>query len=109
MNGSTVTAGTTPVGAPEWTRRQFWASVGVLGIGAIAIGTDSFVVAGVLGGVADDLGVTTGAAGLTVTAFAAAFGIGAPVLSALVGARRLRSVLIGSLVLFDRLRGRCTS
>ncbi len=38
--------------------------------------------------------------GLTVTVFALAYATGAPVLSALLGARPLRQVLIGSLVLF---------
>ena len=77
-----------------------WTSVATLGIGAFAIGTDMFVVAGVLSGLAGDLGVTVGAAGLTVTVFALVYATGAPLLGALLGARRLRSVLIGSLVLF---------
>jgi predicted MFS family arabinose efflux permease len=80
--------------------RVKWRSVAPLGIGAFAIGTDLFVVAGVLPGLAADLGVTVGAAGLTVTVFALAYATGAPVLSALLGARPLRQVLIGSLVLF---------
>ena len=75
-------------------------AIAPLGIGAFAIGTDLFVVAGVLPGLAADLGVTVGAAGLTVTVFALAYATGAPVLSALLGARPLRQVLIGSLVLF---------
>ncbi|MGH3883682.1 MAG: MFS transporter [Pseudonocardiaceae bacterium] len=77
-----------------------WTSVATLGIGAFAIGPDMFVVAGVLGSLAGDLDVTVGAAGLTVTVFALAYASGAPLLSALLGRRRLRSVLIGSLVLF---------
>jgi predicted MFS family arabinose efflux permease len=80
--------------------RVRWRSIAPLGIGAFAIGTDLFVVAGVLPGLAADLGVTVGAAGLTVTVFALAYATGAPVLSALLGARPLRQVLIGSLVLF---------
>jgi predicted MFS family arabinose efflux permease len=77
-----------------------WTSVVTLGIGAFAIATDIFVVAGVLGAVAGDLDVTVGAAGLTVTVFALAYAIGAPLLSALLGERRLRYVLIGSSVLY---------
>lgn len=77
-----------------------WTSVATVGVGMFTIGTDMFVVAGVLGGLAGDLDVTVGAAGLTVTVFALAYAIGAPLLSALLGGRRLRSVLIGSLVLF---------
>jgi predicted MFS family arabinose efflux permease len=71
-----------------------------LGIGAFAIGTDLFVVAGVLPDLAADLGVTVGTAGLTVTVFALAYAVGAPVLGALLGTRSMRQVLIGSLVLF---------
>jgi predicted MFS family arabinose efflux permease len=71
-----------------------------LGIGAFAIGTDLFVVAGVLPDLAADLGVTVGTAGLTVTVFALAYAVGAPVLGALLAARPMRQVLIGSLVLF---------
>jgi predicted MFS family arabinose efflux permease len=37
---------------------------------------------------------------LTVTVFALAYATGAPLLSALLGARPLRQVLIGSLALF---------
>jgi predicted MFS family arabinose efflux permease len=75
-------------------------AVAPLGIGAFAIGTDLFVITGVLPGLAADLGVTVGAAGLTVTVYALAYATGAPVISALVGARPPRQVLIGSLVLF---------
>lgn len=75
-------------------------SVAPLGVGAFAIGTDLFVVAGVLADIAADVGVTVGAAGLTVTVFALAYASGAPVLGALLGTRPLRQVLIGSLVLF---------
>lgn len=83
---------------PDRDRRR-WTSVAVLGIGAFAIGTDMFVVAGVLGGLTGDLGVTVGAAGLTVTVFALAYASGTALLSALFGARCLRQVLIGSLAL----------
>ena len=53
-------------------------AVAPLGIGAFAIGTDLFVVAGVLPDLAADLGVTVGTAGLTVTVFALAYATGAP-------------------------------
>ena len=79
--------------------RGRWTSVATLGIGTFAIGTDMFVVAGVLSGLATDLGVAIGEAALTVTVFALAYGIGATLLSALLGARPLRQVLIGSLLL----------
>ncbi|MFD1938203.1 MFS transporter [Nonomuraea mangrovi] len=80
--------------------RRGWPSVAALAIGAFAIGTDMFVVAGILNGIAHDLGVTAGTAGLTVTAFALTYATGAVLLSALLGARPLRHVLLGSAVLF---------
>jgi hypothetical protein len=49
---------------------------------------------------AGDLGVTVGAAGLTVTVFALAYAIGAALLSAVLGARPPQQVLIGSLAVF---------
>lgn len=72
----------------------------MLGLGAFAIGTNSFVVAGVLGGLAADLGVSLVAAGWTVTAFALAYAIGSPLLSSALGTQRPQSVLRGSLMLF---------
>lgn len=65
-----------------------------LGVGAFTIGTDLFVVAGVLPALAADIGVSVGAAGLTVTVFALAYAVGAPVLGALLGTRVLHGILI---------------
>ncbi|MEV4163433.1 MFS transporter [Nonomuraea dietziae] len=87
---------------PERDRRR-WLAVVALGIGAFAIGTDMFAMAGMLGGISRDLGVTVGAAGLTVTVFALAYAIGAVLLSALLGSWPLRRVLIGSAALFGIL------
>ncbi|SDN05587.1 Predicted arabinose efflux permease, MFS family [Geodermatophilus siccatus] len=92
------------VGAPERGRGTA-TPVAVLGIGAFATGTDLFVVAGVLPGLADDLGLTVGTAGLTGTVSAAAYAVGGPVLGAALGARPRRRVLIGSLASF----GACTA
>ncbi|GAA3469413.1 MFS transporter [Nonomuraea roseola] len=87
---------------PERDRRR-WLSVVALGIGAFAIGTDMFAMAGILSGISHDLGVTVGAAGLTVTVFALAYAIGAVLLSALLGSWPLRRVLIGSAGLFGTM------
>jgi predicted MFS family arabinose efflux permease len=59
----------------------------VLAIGTFAIGTDAFVIGGVLPAVARSLGVSTSSAGLLVTAFAVAYAISGPVLA--VGTPRL--------------------
>lgn len=93
----------------DWTtgvprrERYRWPAVAALGLGTFAIGTDMFVVAGILGGIAYDLGVTVGAAGLTVTVFALAYAIGAVLLGALLGSCPPRRLLIGSMVLFGAL------
>ena len=76
------------------------APIAVLAIGIFAIGTDMFVVAGLLAPLAAELGVTLGVGALAVTAFAVAYAIGAPLLGAALSGRIPRRVLIGSLVLF---------
>ena len=72
----------------------------VLAIGTFAIGTDAFVIGGVLPAVARSLGVSTSSAGLLVTAFAIAYAIGGPVLA--VGTPRLprRALMVSALALF---------
>ena len=85
-------------GLPDQDRGS-WTSVAALGIGTFAIGTDMFVVAGVLGGLAGDLDVTVGAAGLAVTVFGLAYATGAALPSALLGGRPLPQVLIAVLSL----------
>jgi predicted MFS family arabinose efflux permease len=94
---------TTPAHRPGAATRRgagTWVPVTMLGFGSFAIGTATFVVAGVLGGLAADLGVSVGAAGLTVTVFALSSAIGGPLLSALLGGGRRRTVLVGALVVF---------
>ncbi|MEU8108840.1 MFS transporter [Nonomuraea muscovyensis] len=88
--------------APE-RERCGWAPVAALAMGTFAIGTDMFVVAGILGDIAADLGVTTGAAGVVVTVFALAYAIGTVLLGALLGSWPPRRVLVGSAALFGLL------
>jgi predicted MFS family arabinose efflux permease len=66
----------------------------------MAIGTDMFVVAGLLGQIAADLEVSVGVAGVTITVFAIAYATGAPLLGALLAGRNQRRVLIMSLLIF---------
>lgn len=77
-----------------------WLPVVALGMGTFTVGTDMFVLAGILGGIAEDFHVGVGTAGLTVTVFAASYAIGAVSLGALLGPRPPRQVLIGSASLF---------
>ena len=68
--------------------------------GTFAIGTDAFVIGGVLPAVARSPGVSTSSAGLLVTAFAVAYALGAPIL-AVVGARLARRTpLVSALAVF---------
>ena len=72
----------------------------VLALATFAVGTGSFIVTGLLGGVARDLSVSVGTAGHLVTVFAVAFAVLSPVLvaaTAHVGRRRL---LVRAMALF---------
>ncbi|SCE77433.1 Predicted arabinose efflux permease, MFS family [Micromonospora purpureochromogenes] len=74
--------------------------VPLLAVGAFAIGTDTFVVAGVLPEVARTLRVSVASAGWVSTVFALAYAVAAPVLGALTGRLERRTVLAISLVGF---------
>lgn len=57
----------------------------ILTLGMFAMGTDSFVIAGILPGVADSLGTSVSLAGQMVTVYALSFAVMAPVMAALAG------------------------
>ena len=81
-------------------RRQMSPRVFVLALATFATGTGTFIVTGLLGGVAADLSVSVGMAGHLVTVFAVAYALLSPFLvaaSARVGRRRL---LVVTLALF---------
>ncbi|WP_051378294.1 MFS transporter [Derxia gummosa] len=71
-----------------------------LALGSFAIGTEAFMIAPLLPALAADLGVGVPAAGQLVTVFACVYGIGSPVLTALVGALDRRRLLLACLALF---------
>ncbi|WP_445527972.1 MFS transporter [Streptomyces cyslabdanicus] len=72
----------------------------LLAVGAFAIGTDTFVVAGALPEVARDLGTSLADAVWVSTLFALTYAVVAPVLGALTGRLERRSVLVVSLTVF---------
>lgn len=80
------------------SRNSLW--LAALFIATLSLGTDEFVIAGVLNTVAADLDVTPGAAGQLVTGFAFAFALGAPVLAVWLDRYPRRRVLFGGLVTF---------
>ena len=60
-----------------------------------ALGTDAFIIAGILPLLSRELGVTKSVAGQLVTSFALTYGVGAPILAAVTGRRsRVRVLLI---------------
>jgi MFS transporter, DHA1 family, inner membrane transport protein len=72
----------------------------VLAVGMFAIGTDAFVIAGILPETAQSLSVSIEQAGLVVSVFSLSYAIGSPLLVALSGRCRRSTVLSGSLVAF---------
>ncbi len=72
----------------------------ILALGTFVLGTDGFVIAGILPSMADNLGVSVATAGLSVSAFALAYATGAPLLAAVTGNLSRRRLLVGSLALF---------
>jgi predicted MFS family arabinose efflux permease len=71
-----------------------------LAVGAFAIGTESYVIAGLLPDLAKDLGVSLSMAGQLITVFALAYAIGSPLLAVATGRMERRQVLLGSLAVF---------
>jgi predicted MFS family arabinose efflux permease len=66
-----------------------------LTLGAFSIGTEGFMIAGLLPALAQDLNVGLSAAGQLVTAFSLAYAVGAPVMAVLkAGRRRLLALAI---------------
>ena len=72
----------------------------VLALGTFAIGTGSFVFAGLLEGVANDLFVSVGTAGNLVTVFAVTYAVASPVLVTLTGGAAPRKVLVAAMAVF---------
>lgn len=79
-------------GLPVWLLGLF--------VALLALGTDEFVISGILPDVAADLEVSPGTAGQLVTAFAIAFALGAPVLALLTDQFEKKTVLVVALSVF---------
>lgn len=72
----------------------------VLTLGTFAIGTDSYVVAGILPNVAHSFGVGVAAAGQFVTVYSLAYALLTPIMATLLAPWPRRHVLISGLVVF---------
>ncbi|MBO2458692.1 MFS transporter [Actinomadura violacea] len=69
----------------------------VLGLGTFAVGTDAYVVAGFLPGMASSLHVSEGTAGQSATAFAITYAVLSPVLATVLARVPRRALLVGAL------------
>lgn len=74
--------------------RRLWA----LALGTFAVGTDSFVVAGILPNVADDLAVSVPASGQLVTVFALSYAVLSPVMATVTAHLPRKQVLLAGLL-----------
>lgn len=72
----------------------------LLALGAFAIGTEGFMIAGILPEIAHDLSTTVAAAGQLVTIFALAYALCSPILTALTSQFDRRTVLIVAMLAF---------
>src|ERR1700737_2946216 len=72
----------------------------ILALGTFAIGTDSFVIAGVVPDVARSLHISLTLAGSLITLFSLVYALGAPVLATMLGHVERRRLLLGALVVF---------
>ncbi|GAA4501391.1 MFS transporter [Actinoallomurus oryzae] len=74
--------------------------VSVLAVGAFVVGTDAFVIAGLLPDISRSLSVSVAAAGQLVSVFSIAYAVLSPVLAALTGGWSRRTVLVAALLVF---------
>ena len=72
----------------------------ILALGMFAMGTDNFVVAGILPGVAASLHTSVSAAGLMVTFYALTYAVAAPVMAAVAGTWPRKLLLVAALSIF---------
>jgi MFS family permease len=72
----------------------------LLALGAFAIGTEGYAIAGLLPKVAADVGVTVPVAGQLITAFSLSFALGSPLLAVATGHLERKRLLLGSILVF---------
>jgi MFS transporter, DHA1 family, inner membrane transport protein len=90
----------TEIGEPEPTERPLVGPLLPLALATFAVGTDAFVMAGLLPAIAADLEVSVPAAGQLVTVFALTLAVAAPVLSWLLSPLDRRTALQLALLVF---------
>lgn len=85
---------------PPATRDRWRPHAAVLALGTFAVGTDAFVIAGVLPGISRSLDVGIAAAGQLITVFSIAYAVFAPLLAALTAQWSRRVVLVTAMAVF---------
>jgi predicted MFS family arabinose efflux permease len=85
--------------ARNW-KGAFDPRVWLLALGTLAIGTDAYVVAGILPELVHDLSISLGAAGHVVTAYSLTYALSSPVLTAIAGRIKRRRLAVASIALF---------
>jgi predicted MFS family arabinose efflux permease len=102
---TTVARGVTPSGAAQVA--GFDPRIWLLALGTFAIGTDAFVVAGILPRIAADLGIRVEVAGQVVSAYALTYAIGSPLLAGLVGRLPRERIVPRALIAFAVANALC--
>jgi MFS transporter, DHA1 family, inner membrane transport protein len=87
------------------SRTSLWSAVDLralmLALGTFAIGTDAFIIGGILPEIARDLSASIGKTGLVVSVFSLSYALGSPIISALSARWRRSMVMIGGLTMFS--------
>jgi MFS transporter, DHA1 family, inner membrane transport protein len=87
------------------SRASLWSMIDlralVLALGTFAIGTDAFIIGGILPEIAQDLSASIGKTGLVVSVFSLSYALGSPIISALSARWRRSTVMIGGLTVFS--------
>ena len=73
----------------------------LLALGTFAIGTDAFIIGGILPEIARDLSASIGKTGLVVSVFSLSYALGSPIISALSARWRRSTVMVGGLTVFS--------
>lgn len=79
---------------------NIWTKLVSLALGAFVIGTESYIVAGVLPSLAADLGVSIPMAGQLITAFALTYALSSPIIAVATAQMERRKLLLVSLAAF---------
>lgn len=72
----------------------------LLALGSFVIGTETFMIAGLLPDIAEEYQVSLSAAGQLVTAYSLAYAVGSPILMTMAGRADTRKLLVRSLAVF---------